>query len=111
MQEPTSANRIAATIVFLSFAMVTLASAQLAHHYPLDSSFIDVLGGPDVVADGGTLEHYGGYSFGPNQGLRIFGASVAPDQYTIELDLSVDYLESPWVKILDLSDRTLDSGL
>ena len=79
------------------------------HDYELDGSLADTKGGPDLVALGGTLTA-GGYDFENNEGLNLSSASIAPDEYTIELDFSFDDL-SGFQKVIDFKALVADVGL
>ena len=79
------------------------------HDYELDGSLADTMGGPDLVALGGTLTA-SGYDFEANEGLNLSSANIAPDEYTIEIDFSFDDLSS-FQKVLDFKDLVADAGL
>jgi hypothetical protein len=89
------------------------ASAALIHDYELNGSLADSLGGPSLVAEGGTLSS-SNYSFGPNQGLTLSGAlsagTATNGNYSIEMIFSFSDL-SGFRKILDFKDLTSDNGL
>ena len=79
------------------------------HVYELDGSLADTMGGPDLVALGGTLTA-GGYDFEANEGLNLSSASIDPGEYTIEIDFSFDALSS-YQKILDFKGLVADTGI
>jgi hypothetical protein len=56
-----------------SILVMTASGATLTHNYVLSSSLSDTLGGPSLVADGGT-QSATGYSFNANQGLNLSSA-------------------------------------
>ncbi len=62
------------------------AAPNLIHTYDLNGSLADALGGPALVANGGTLNATN-YSFGPNQGLTLTGALAEPRQLLDRDDL------------------------
>lgn len=80
------------------------------HDYQLNGALTDALGGPELVAMGGTLTA-AGYEFGPNQGLNLSSALAAPGTYSIELDFRWDALPGGWQKIIDFHHLTSDVGL
>ena len=84
------------------------ASAGAADHlYQLNGSLSDALGGPDLVAHGGSLGATG-YTFDKNQGLTTqFSLGSV---YTIDLDFSFD-THSGWQKIVDFSALGSDIGM
>jgi hypothetical protein len=80
--------------------------AALIHQYDLNGNLKDKLGGPDLVANGGSLSATG-YAFKANQGLQLqekLGAS-----YAIDMVFHFDSLGS-WRKIVDFSDLKSDAG-
>lgn len=89
------------------------ASAALIHNYELNGSLADSLGGPSLVAEGGTLNS-GSYSFGPNQGLTLSGAlstgAATNGNYSIELAFRFFDLTG-FRKIIDFKNLTSDNGL
>jgi hypothetical protein len=80
------------------------------HDYQLNSSLTDALGGPSLVALGGTLTA-SGYQFGSNQGLNLSSALVDPADYSIELVFSWTSLSGGWQKIIDFHNLVSDVGL
>ena len=90
-------------------ASSSLYAAQVTHIYDLNGSLSDSFGGPALVAAGGTLNPTN-YSFGPNQGLALSDGLVNPADYSIEVIFNFSAVSS-WRKIIDLKDRTADSGL
>lgn len=91
------------------FASATLAEAALIHQYRLDGSLADDLGGPSLVADGGTLNATD-YSFAANQGLSLSNALPNAGNYSIEFEFEFDTL-SGYRKLVDFKDLTADAGL
>ncbi len=85
------------------------AAAALVHDYDLNDSLADRLGGPALIASGGTLGA-GSYSFDANQGLSVSGAFADPATYAIELSFRFAAVTS-WRRILDFKDLTQDEGL
>lgn len=79
-----------------------LASAQ-THVFNLNGTLADELGGPSLVAEGGTLTD-AGYTFAANQGLtlsNVFHSGVnANDPWSIVLHYSLEDL-SAFAKVID----------
>jgi hypothetical protein len=98
-----------ALLALLSGLLMTASGATLTHNYVLSSSLSDTLGGPSLVADGGT-QSATGYSFGANQGLNLSSALSNSGDYSILMDFSFSDLTG-YRKILDFQDRTSDNGL
>lgn len=78
--------------------------------YNLNNSFVDELGGPNIVSNGGTLEP-DGYSFGPNQGLRLSNVLNA-DTYSVEMLFRVDDIVANGIvtKFIDFANMSNDAG-
>ena len=91
--------------VLALFAAVD-SQAALIHQYELNGSLADTLGGPALVANGGTVGA-NTYSFKANQGLQLREKLGA--DYTIDLVFHFDALNS-WRKIIDFSDLKSDAG-
>jgi hypothetical protein len=98
-----------ALLALLSGLLMTASGATLTHNYVLSNSLSDTLGGPSLVADGGT-QSATGYSFGANQGLNLSSALSNSGDYSILMDFSFTDLAG-FRKILDFQDRTSDNGL
>ena len=96
-------------LALLSGLLMTVSGATLTHNYDLSSSLSDTLGGPSLVADGGT-QSATGYSFAANQGLNLSSALSNSADYSILMDFSFSTL-SGYRKILDFQDRVSDGGL
>lgn len=100
-------------IAMALFAGSIPARAVLIHSYELNGSLADSLGGPSLVAEGGTLNS-DSYSFGPNQGLTLSGAfstgTATNGNYSIEIAFRFSDL-SGFRKILDFKNLGSDSGL
>jgi len=90
-------------------AMLAISSAASAsdHLYNLNGSLSDALGGPALVANGGTLGPTS-YSFGPNQGLTMNVALGGV--YTIDMVMTFN-THSGWQKIIDFSNLGSDIGM
>jgi hypothetical protein len=92
-------------------ACASLASAaSLTHSYNLNGSYADSLGGPSLVAEGGTL---GAdlYTFGANQGLSLSNALTGTEgDYSIELYFEFDSTGG-YRKIIDFKNTSSDTGL
>lgn len=91
--------------VLALFAAVD-SQAALIHQYELNGSLADTLGGPALVANGGTVGA-NAYVFKPNQGLQLRDKLGA--DYTIDMVFHFDSLNS-WRKIIDFSDLKDDAG-
>jgi hypothetical protein len=83
--------------VLALFAAVD-SHAALIHQYALNGSLKDQLGGPDLVANGGSLASAGVYAFKANQGLQLQEKIGAV--YSIDMAFHLDALGS-WRKIVD----------
>lgn len=84
----------------------------LIHDYQLNGTFADALGGPALVAAGGTLGGTG-YTFAANQGLSLSNGLAGNGNYSIEMSFSFSNtgLGAGYRKILDFKDRSSDNGL
>jgi hypothetical protein len=96
-------------LVLLSGLVMTASGATLTDNYVLSSSLNDTLGGPSLVADGGT-QSATGYSFAANQGLNLSSALSNSGDYSILMDFSFSNLAG-FRKILDFQNRASDNGL
>jgi hypothetical protein len=96
-------------LALLSGLLMTASGATLTDNYVLSSSLNDTLGGPSLVADGGT-QSATGYSFAANQGLNLSSALSNSGDYSILMDFSFSTL-SGFRKILDFQNRAADAGL
>jgi hypothetical protein len=85
-------------------------SVTPVHLYDFSTSLADAMGGPALLADGGTLAG-GRYVFGPNQGLRLNGGLANPADYSVTMSLSVNSLSPYFSKLIDFQGRTIDVGL
>ncbi len=97
-----------------AITMATLVSAAhgvptLIHDYQLNGTLADALGGPALVAAGGTLGG-SGYTFAPNQGLSLSNGLAGNGNYSIEMSFSFSTIGG-YRKILDFKDRSSDIGL
>lgn len=107
-------NIISSLLVALSvlagFAATTgAANAALIRDYELNGSLADSLGGPSLIADGGTLGATR-YSFGANQGLSLtYSALSSLSLYSIELVFDFQQFNI-WRKIIDFNARVTDDG-
>jgi hypothetical protein len=97
-----------ALLVSLSVLAMTASGATLTDNYVLSSSLNDTLGGPSLVADGGT-QSATGYSFAANQGLNLSSALSNSGDYSILMDFSFSTLTG-FRKILDFQNRASDAG-
>jgi len=110
MAKPLRTASATATVVVSLFltAKAASASAILVHDYELNGNLGDALGGPSLVAYGGTLGA-SGYTFGANQGLSLSSGINASD-YSIVLDFSIANT-SGYRKLIDFKSRASDNGL
>jgi hypothetical protein len=84
-------------------------NAALIHDYELNGSLADSMGGPSLVANGGTIGATS-YSFGANLGLSLaYSALPSTSLYSIETVFSFNQF-SAWRKIIDFNARTTDDG-
>lgn len=84
--------------------------ASLIHDYQLNGNLNDVLGGPALVSNGGTV-NFNNYSFGANQGLTLSnGLGGVPDTYSIEM---VFRLADPtgYRALIGFKNQTQNEGL
>lgn len=88
---------------------VSQAQAALIHDYELNGSLADALGGPALVAAGGTLNP-ANYTFGANQGLSLSNGLPDPANYSILTDFSFTDVTG-FRKIIDFKDLSVDTGL
>jgi hypothetical protein len=91
--------------VLALFAAVD-SHAALIHQYELNGSLKDQLGGPDLVANGGSL-NASSYVFKANQGLQLQEKIGAV--YSVDMVFHFDALGS-WRKIIDFGDLKVDAG-
>lgn len=103
--------------LLLSAAVVasSVAHAQLIHVYDLNGNLNDSLGGPSLVAEGGTIGA-SSYAFGSNQGLTLLNPGLTnPGEYSIEMRVKLDAVRgfsgSRWVKLIDYKNLASDNGL
>jgi hypothetical protein len=101
----------AAWLIALGWSLLWVGrgDAGLIHQYRLDGTLADDLGGPALVADGGTLGSTR-YTFAANQGLSLSGGLSNPGLYSIEMVFQFA-TTSGFRKILDFKDRSSDLGL
>ena len=95
------------SIVLLAALAAVPVGAQ-THVYSLQGTLADAMGGPSLVADGGSLGA-NGYSFGKNQGLTLSGVFAFNASYTLVLRASLDTVLG-YRKIVDFKDQTSDNG-
>jgi hypothetical protein len=90
----------------LALCLTFDAHAALIHQYEFNGNLADTLGGPALVANGGTVAA-GRYGFAANQGLRLHENLGAT--YTIDMRFRFDTLGS-WQKVVDFSGLLQDYG-
>src|SRR5437879_3181591 len=83
----------------------SLPSAMPVHLYELSGSPADQLGGPALVADGGTFTG-GGYVFSANQGLHLTGALADTSTYSVVLLANLNFGSTFYKKVVDFHART-----
>ena len=83
-------------------------AATLTHDYELNGSYADALGGPSLVAEGGTLTATD-YTFSNNQGLNLTNGVSATD-YSIEVNFQFANVNG-YRKIVDYQNLASDAGL
>ena len=103
----------AGRMALVALALIALAAAPsragLIHAYNLTSSYNDLLGGPSLGHDGGTIGS-DGYTFAANQGLTLSGGLPNVGTYSIATTFSFDVLTG-YRKILDFNDLANDQGV
>jgi len=99
-------NKMKTFVVAALLAMSATAGAA-DHLYQLNGSLSDSLGGPDLIANGGTLTatHY---VFGKDQGLTL--PVALGGVYTIDMVMNFDNYGG-WQKIIDFSNLSADAGM
>jgi hypothetical protein len=90
----------------LALCLTFDARAALIHQYEFNGNLADTLGGPALVANGGTVAA-GRYGFAANQGLRLHENLGAT--YTIDMRFRFDTLGT-WQKVVDFSGLLQDYG-
>lgn len=90
----------------LALGTVNVQAATPDHLYNLNGSLDDAMGGPALVAGGGSLTG-SSYDFGVNQGLSLSG--VLGSEYTIDFSFALTTLNG-YRKLIDFKDRSSDGG-
>jgi hypothetical protein len=80
------------------------------HDYQLNGTLADALGGPSLMALGGTLTATL-YASGSNLGLNATPTLTNPANYTLELNFLWTHLTGSWQKIVDFHNLTSNVGL
>jgi hypothetical protein len=120
-----SARRLNSPAVWgLGCALALLVATEsradiLIHHYDLTTSLNDTMGGPSLVADGGTLVAGTGYQFsgGAGQGGLTLSGGFGPGgsfagNYRIEIKFHFNgFSNNGYQKIIDPKDQGIDQGL
>ena len=93
------------------FAVPPSPVGAQSHVYRLNGTLSDLMGGPSLVADGGTLGP-SGYTFGPNQGLSLSNVFTSASNYSIAFRSTLFNVSSStgFVKLLDFKDLSSDNG-
>jgi hypothetical protein len=79
------------------------------HEYTFTTDLTDSAGGPTLQSFGGTVSN-GSYIFDANQGLLLTNASLSSSTYTLEALFTFDSVGG-YTRIIDVKDRTSDTGL
>jgi hypothetical protein len=109
-------RRILLSAVFLVVACLLSSlpanAAILVHDYQFNGNLNDSLGGPSLVANGGSVSATN-YTFGPNEGLSLSnGFTGFAGNYSIVIDFSfLEKGDAAYAKIIDFQDLTSDTGL
>src|SRR2546422_731867 len=85
-----------------------IAAPNPSHSYSLNGTYADDLGGPSLMAHGGSLTS-NGYAFLAGQGLTLSNA-IPKTTYSIEVVYAIAETNG-YRKLLDFKDRTSDNGL
>jgi hypothetical protein len=105
---PRRPARLAPAIAILALALVPPLAAQApTHAYRLNGTLTDALGGPSLVALGGTVGS-SAYAFGAGQGLSLTNG-IAASVYSLELAFSLDDVGG-YRKVVDFKNRLRDEG-
>lgn len=85
------------------------ANSALIHDYELNGSLADSLGGPALVANGGTIGA-SVYTFGKNQGLELaYSALTTTSTYSIQMDFELNTFNG-YRKLIDFNSLATDDG-
>jgi hypothetical protein len=85
-------------------------SATPVHLYKLNGNLTDQMGGPSLVANGGSFTSTR-YVFGPDQGLQLTGGLADPTTYSVATVVSLNSLSNFFNKLIDFQNLTTDDGL
>jgi hypothetical protein len=100
--------------VFAAAALApTRASADfmLIHHYNLNGTLADSLGGPALAANGGTVGATG-YTFGMNQGLTLGGWATGSQSFSYAIEMVFRLTQTNgYRKLIDFKEPDIDPGL
>ncbi len=103
--------RTSATILMLASFTTGASAAVLQHNYQLNGNLEDTLGGPALVADGGTLGS-DSYSFGDNKGLTLSNGLTDGGSYSIALNFNLSSLSGDRLqKIVDFKNLSSNYGV
>lgn len=97
-------------VAVVDFGSAGASAATLVHVYELEGDFLDSLGGPALVPNGGTLGATR-YTFGANQGLSLTNGLVDTSDYSIVVVLEFDSLLPTWKKVIDFQQLSEDFGV
>jgi hypothetical protein len=107
--------RLLSTLVLFGLYALSIVgqpanAATLIHAYNLNGNFLDALGGPSLVPNGGTLSAHR-YTYGIDQGLTLTSGLVDTTDYSIVLVFEIDSLLPFWQKIIDFEQLGRELGL
>ena len=97
-------------VAAVDFGSAGASAATLVHVYELEGDFLDSLGGPALVPNGGTLG-VNRYTFGANQGLSLTNGLVDTSDYSIVVVFEFDSLSPTWKKVIDFQQLSEDFGV
>ena len=80
------------------------------HDYQFQGTLQDQMGGPELIALGGTLNS-DSYKFQEGQGLSLPTTTVTGDDYSIEMMFRIDSSIPDFIKLVDFNDLSTDAGL
>lgn len=104
-------TRTTSALILLLSCATSANAAVLLHDYQFNGNLEDSLGGPALVADGGTLGA-GSYTFGNNHGLTLSDGLVDGGSYSIALNFNLStYGTYKLQKIVDFKNFSSNTGV
>ncbi|MDD2759167.1 MAG: hypothetical protein PHH11_02615 [Methylomonas sp.] len=104
-------TRTTSALILLLSCATSANAAVLLHDYQFNGNLEDSLGGPALVADGGTLGA-SSYSFGNNHGLTLSDGLVDAGSYSIAMNFNLStYGANHTQKIVDFKNFSSDLGI